>query len=213
MVPNEIADAELWAIGTITVQWAYLEHLLLIDTAQMANKAKIDKLPLDATSLSFKKRLSAWRLLVEETIKNARNRELRLRLASRIANTESDRHKITHGLWQWFPSNPTRLRTYSFRPPFAFADERFSFDRLLKLGERLGAINFELAYPPKRGRQQDATEVMLGEAPRSGRVSYVSRRLLLELAGKGRLNLNPLFSKPPTRMPPLSSLAESLPPA
>jgi hypothetical protein len=207
MGAHEIAAAEFWAIGIITVQWAYLEHLLLLDTSKMANTARMAELPSDATSFSFSKRLTAWRLIVEETVKNKTDREWRLKLTGRIASVAGDRHKITHGLWQWFPDNADRLRVYSFRPRVAFTDDRFSLRRLLNLGQRIGAINFELAYVRRNGQQWTSLDILKQHARRlSGRpFSYVSRGALLELTGKGHLNPNPLFAKLPASKPPLSS--------
>src|SRR5215218_8150377 len=65
---TSMTDGEMLAIGMATVQWALLEHQLLLDTARMVNRAK-SKLPPDATSLSFNRRLSAWRATIQSTVK------------------------------------------------------------------------------------------------------------------------------------------------
>ena len=59
-IETELTPEELQAIGLITVQWAHLEHCLLIRTFLIAEEAKIET-PKDATNLTFRKRLRAFR--------------------------------------------------------------------------------------------------------------------------------------------------------
>ena|ERR1700731_145229 len=168
--PNELSDSEIYCIGLLTVQWAYLEHALLIRTALLANKAKIP-LPMDATSLSFKRRAAAFRQIVKETVKAQWLRETYLNLAARMANAGDSRHKLTHGLWEWYINKPKRLRVSSFRPPVAFEDH-FGIDRIIRLIDRVGEIGFALTYPPRR-RQPN-------EPPAPSRRAYMSRPMLLD---------------------------------
>jgi hypothetical protein len=190
-----MTDGEMFAIGMLTVQWAYLEHQLLADTAQMANRARWKELPSDATSLSFKRRLSAWRDTIQSTVKNSKKRARLLKLHDRIANAESLRHKITHGLWQWFPSSPDRLRAYSFRPQVAFQEDHLSFDKLIKLAQRIGQINYELAYPPTKA---DRRKRHYRDFIRAAGGEYINRRFLLELMGRDHTFERPLRAPPPT---------------
>jgi hypothetical protein len=94
-----------------------------------------------------------------------------LNLATRISNIQNDRHMVTHGLWDWYPARPTKLRVFSFRPQFTFATN-FDLARLVTLCERLGAINYELSYPPSKGLKKPkiANEDM----------AYISRETLIE---------------------------------
>ena len=181
--PIELSDRELWAIGALTVQWAYLEHALLIRTAQLAQRAKI-RLPVDATSLSFKRRLAAFRQTVRETVKTVWLRELYLNLAARMSNAADARHKLTHGLWEWYIRHPKRLRISSFRPPVQFEDH-FDLDRILRVIDRVGEISFVLSYPPRRRGKQASPYPPLG--------AYVSRLMLLD----------PEDRAPPTQALPL----------
>lgn len=187
IMPAEMRKGEISLIGVITMQWAYLEHMLLFDTAKMADGAGIE-LPGDATRSSFARRLAAWRQTVLETVKQEPIKKRLLRLASRIANAESTRHKITHGLWQWYPSSPTRLRVYSYRPGFEFNDN-VDLDRMWRLARSLGEINHELTYPPRKGLRK----IDLAHA-------YASRRFLLALAG-----IEPLFPDLPEAAHPGST--------
>lgn len=186
----EMTDVEVYAIGQITVQWAYLEHILLIDTARRVNNAKLKEMPEYADSLSFKKRLAAWRQIIQETVKSPKRRTELSNLGHRIANLESDRHKITHGLWAYRQSRPEKLIAYSFRPTVEFIDRKFSADRLYKLSDRIAALNFILTNPayPKKTKKRDRylARQMFGSG------SFVSRRFLLTARGKESGTLVPL---------------------
>lgn len=141
----ELTDDEMAAIGRITVQWAFLEHLLLLRTADAAQMAGL-KIPLDAASAAFTKRLRAWRLLVEETVADLPEKTRDLKLVSQIANAEGDRHKITHGLWDWDDDNPEVLRASSFRPRFQF-EKKLDLKALTKLADKIAEINYRLYLP------------------------------------------------------------------
>jgi hypothetical protein len=214
---KEFADVELWAIGAITVQWALLEHALLLDTARLVNTAKLKEMPEYATSLSFKKRLSAWRSVVQETVKSDKQKDRLLKLGQRIANLESDRHKITHGMWQWSYPNASKLQAWSFRPPVAFRDNNFSLDRLIKLMERIGEVNFELSYPKfpqdKKKRSTWFAKQFLGGVTKnqSGSWSYLSRRFLLAAQGKDYATLVHPKDKRPIQLLQKSSFQDSPP--
>jgi hypothetical protein len=123
----EMTGGELFAIGLMTVHWAYLEHAILLETAKLANRAKFKELPSEATSLSFKRRLGAFRATVSQVVKTKKSRDRLLRLASTISTLEDRRHKITHGLWQWYPSNPDRLQAYSLQTARRISRTQFEF--------------------------------------------------------------------------------------
>ena len=61
----ELESIEYAAIGRVMTQWAYLEHCIFAITAAISSTAKIS-IPKDAFNNSFKRRLKALRLLVEE---------------------------------------------------------------------------------------------------------------------------------------------------
>lgn len=151
---TELSPKELAAIGYVTASWAQLEHLLLDTTIAVAETANV-ALPEAATSLSFKKRLRALRELVREVIEpEAQNRLLAV--LSKVGSAERSRHRITHGLWDWLPKNPNKLRASSYRNSLEF-EEPFDFGKLLKLGDTIGEINFQLRYPG--GKKQAEEEL------------------------------------------------------
>ena len=140
----EMDPEELHAIGRVTTQWAYLEHVVFAVTSGIAKAIEVD-LPTDARSTSFKRRLSALRLLVEECVSTSDTKRVLL-LISKIANAEQDRHRVTHGTWDWDRTNPERISASSFRPGYEF-EKKFDATKLNKLANTIGSISFQLEYP------------------------------------------------------------------
>lgn len=216
-IPNhtvllEMSDGEIMAIGMMTVQWSYLEHMLLMETARLANRAKFRELPGDATSLAFSRRLGAWRSLVSDTIKTKKVRDRLLRLASKIANLEDKRHKITHGLWEWYPSNPDRLKAYSYRPPVEFVESNLNFKKIIALAFKIGEASYELTHPPSRSSDSEYIKSAMRSIKAHG-YAYWSRRALLEMMGREHAVLVPQQSMRPESPRHLRASLESPPKA
>lgn len=197
-VESELAEAEIYAIGYVTVAWAILEHNILAATLGLTHSANIP-LPEDATSLSFKKRLRAWRAVIRETVENDEVRSRLIKLANRIGSMERNRHRVTHGLWEWDFSKPDKLKGLSFRTPYHF-EEPFDLNKLIRLGERIGEINFQLFYP---GGKDQAWDEWAEDVAQHG--AYVSREFALLLAGKEIVNPHLPLPSPPKRKKPQSA--------
>lgn len=140
----EMEEREYYAIGRVTVQWAYLEHGIFAMTLAITREAKAE-LPKDALSTSFNRRLGAFRKAVEQ-FETEPERARLLRLISQTANAQADRHKITHGLWEWDRANPERLNASSFRPSFEF-EKPYDFEKVNALADRIGVISCAFEYP------------------------------------------------------------------
>jgi hypothetical protein len=173
----DIDQAEYEAIGRVTVQWAYLEHGVFAVTQSLASKAGIG-LPSDALSTSFKRRLTAFRLTVEEVAAEPDRTRL-LKLISQIANAEPDRHRITHGMWEWDRDNPDRISSSSFRPGFEF-EKTFDAERINKLADKIGEITAALEYP------EGLKSFFDGYTDENGHVSYagISRQRHREMTSR-----------------------------
>jgi len=206
----EMSDGEIFAIGMLTVQWAYLEHVLLLETARLANRAKFKVLPAEANSLAFSRRLSAWRILVRDTIKTKKLRQRLLRLPSKIAALEDRRHKITHGLWEWYPHNPDRLRAYSYRPSVAFDEPNLSFRKIIDTAERVSGASYELSHANPNPTSEQIGRAQLRHA-RAHAFAYWSRRGLLEMMKRDHARLVPALATPQSHTPQLRAFLESLP--
>jgi hypothetical protein len=156
LYPKEFTRFEAAAIGVMTVHWAYMEPMLLIATLQLAEEGGIGP-PDEATAVSFERRIDAFRSTIKAVLGDTKRRRLLIALATKISNVHNDRNMVTHGLWEWYPSKPTKLRVYTFRPPFKF-DTNFDLGRLAKLCDRLGQINHELSFPSRSGLRAPAFE-------------------------------------------------------
>jgi hypothetical protein len=145
MISHELEPMELAAIGEITVQWAHLEHMLLVRTLQLAKRAGETE-PEAARSTRFSERLKAWRRLYLR-LENDQARLDRLeKTYERIASAEVNRHKITHGLWAFNRAYPFALTASSFRAPYAF-EQHFDFAKLKRLAHTIAEVNFHLQFP------------------------------------------------------------------
>jgi hypothetical protein len=143
-VDCDLVPEELQAIGLITAQWAHLEHCLFVRAAQIATDQS-QALPDDIRSLSFTRRLAAFREIV--TGLAADERKKWIRVADRIANAEGRRHKITHGLWSWDNSKDGELVALSsLRPPHRF-EIQSDTKQLKRLGDDIGELLFDLSFP------------------------------------------------------------------
>jgi hypothetical protein len=141
----ELSQPELAAIGRITVLWAELEHLLLESTIGIAEVVKVP-VPEDAYALSFKKRLRTARALAKMSLKDGPLKTYLLKTFDAIGSVERSRHRVTHGLWNWLPADPSTTIASSDRPSFEF-QEKFDFRKLIKFGTQVGRAGFLLRYP------------------------------------------------------------------
>lgn len=142
-VTSELSDDELRLIGLVTVQWANLEHALY--EISLTVEKLIGSTPNKAFGdISFDRRLRAFRDLAEHAPQDAG--EYIRKLCDRIAQLKDDRHKITHGLWDWDRSNPEKLFATSFRPKYDF-NKRFDKVKLQKLANQIGECTFNIICP------------------------------------------------------------------
>lgn len=190
MYPGDFTKYEIAAIGAITVQWAYLEHMMLISTVELVDKARRD-LPDDATHNQLERRISTWKSVIKETTTGKKQARL-LDLASRVAALQHYRNHITHGLWQWYQSEPVTLRSYSFREPYVFC-HNYTFKRLARIADEIGEINYQLTYPPRQGLKKITLEY-----------AHMNRRFLLAATGADLVALGVVEPKLP-KWPPSQS--------
>jgi hypothetical protein len=188
-IETDVTEPELAAIGRVEVLWSELEHCLLYVTRQLAGDDPLD-MPDDATALSFKRRVSAYRELIRAKVTDAKQREALLALAKNLSALAASRHRVTHGLWDWEYAKPEALRASSFRAPYTFT-ERFDFNKLIKLGTRIGEVVFAVRFP---GGWEEAENATLRERVQFG--PYVSRKFALEMRGRDPENPHRRVCKP-----------------
>ena len=170
-IVSELTERELGAIGLVTVQWSYLEHQLYELALSIAGGLDIDPAPQEIHSSSFDRRCEALKSLLNNAGFPEQGRKRLSGLLHRTRRVEVDRHKITHGLWDWDYSNPYRPKASSQRKPHVF-EEGFDLTKLVRLAERIGEINFELTFPAgvtyeniqMAYMSREATALMVGDA-------------------------------------------------
>ncbi len=186
----EIGWKEYASIGYVVVQWAFLEYALHERIVAFAKRARI-KVPKNARSFSFSKRVRVLRELISKTIKDPNANERWLDLLSRISNAAGRRQKVAHGLWAYNPARAERLWTEGANQKSKRAD-KFDFKELGEFGASIGQLSFELAlyvaddtsntsfaldalrlYIPKALRASDCSNVNLtANAPYVGNILH-----------------------------------------
>jgi hypothetical protein len=192
----ELTEREFAAIGFVTAQWSILEHALLAATIAIAEGIKSEP-PRDAFNLSFTKRLRAWRNLIEDTQPEGATRKRLIRLTSRIANAETRRHQVAHGVWEWDIQNPDRLVVSSSLKPHIF-ERPTDFEKLAAFAIQIGKINYELMYG-----QDSPWKVVADDHAESG--SSYSRSFLQSVMLPDPSNLDPPLATPQARKRPRPS--------
>jgi hypothetical protein len=194
-IEPDLEEEELAAIGYVTAQWAHLEHGILASTLVLSYENEAAP-PKETTSLTFEKRLGAFRVTIERFVTDKKEKARLLKLVSKAANLSASRHKLAHGLWTWDYTDPKTLRASSFRPNVQFEVD-FNAEGIRRLGERIGELNFELSCP---GGKEDAWKSM-AELASEGRGA--SRSALLQLSGdKVGAGRRPLQGRSPKRKRP-----------
>jgi hypothetical protein len=174
---TELERDELAAIGYVTVQWAQLENVLLSKTIQLAEEHAVP-IPEDATALSVKRRLRAYRELVKSTINDNAECQKLLDLITKIGGVERSRNRVVHGVWDWERSEPALLKASSAKAPHNF-QEHFDFHKLIKVAHRIGELSSQLQFP---GGEAEALEHQVQATMQHG--FSVSRRFALEITGR-----------------------------
>jgi hypothetical protein len=185
---TELERDELAAIGYVTVLWAHLEHVLLAKTIRLADEYK-KQVPTDTTALAVKKRLRAYREFIKSTMPDGDRRKTLLDLVTKIGSIERSRNRVVHGVWDWERVEPALLRASSVKAPHNF-EERFDFQKLIKIAHQIGELSFQLQFP---GGEDEALEHQAQMVRQRG--AAVSRRFALQLTGRD--------PEDPRRYPPI----------
>lgn len=174
-VVPELTERELAAIGLVTVQWGHLEHLILATTNEIAEALNDEQALKEASHFSMDRRLALLkRLLKSPQLADAAAVARLTSVLQRIHRLNVDRQKVTHGVWDWEYQNPYRVIATSKKPKHEFS-EPFDFEKLIRIAERIGEINFELHYPGGFTDDDHAT-------------NYLSREAAAIFSGRGELS-------------------------
>jgi hypothetical protein len=169
----DISESEYMLFGSVVFYWSFLEHALRVRTIALAKLAKVT-VPAEANNYDFRRRLAAFRRLVETSVKSETAKQKWLNVIKRIEQAKAGREHVAHNFWTYNPKKPDQLWSTDMRRRGARSGP-FDVDRLRKLGALLGEVNFDLIFPRKPiGRNQS--------------MSYMSRSFRLMMMGKPRLD-------------------------
>lgn len=166
----DISDREYMLLGSIVIYWSFLEHALFVRTRSFARRAKVS-LPEDASHRDFRRRLGAFRKLLETSISHDSTKNRWMNVIKNIERAKAGRESVAHDFWTYNPKRPEQLWATNVRRKGA-RSEPFDTSKLMKLGALLGEISFELLYPRKPGYEayqlpymsRSARQMMMGRA-------------------------------------------------
>lgn len=134
---------EFAAIGHAVVHWSFLENALLQATLGIAEEFDL-AVPADAKQDSFRRRLAAYRLLVEK-IPNERAREYHLKLVQRLGNANGQRQILVHGIWDYDQANPEFLIVE--KPAAGSKPRLIDVDKVVAFIHEVGRLALDILYP------------------------------------------------------------------
>jgi hypothetical protein len=156
IVDFEMDEKEFGVIGYALVHWSFMEHALQKSTIGLAEALGV-KCPTDAKQDSFRRRLNAFRGLVE-LIDGEQNKKPLHSLAARISKENGFRQKLAHGIWHYDAADPDILHVEVSRHDDDGPTEYFNRTRIFEFAWRVGAISFELLHPGGYTIQDHAAE-------------------------------------------------------
>ena len=182
----ELSMLEYAALGRVSIQWAFLEHVL---SELYTRFCELEDIPAskNISSLSFKTRLRAFFDLIKVLEERGQPTRNLYKLHSDIAVASHERHKLIHGIWDYSHSNPFGLYLYTDREGVAF-EKKEDIDGLHALSQQIGFLNMFMIEIKVDGRK-------ISDLPRTGMVynkegapiGHLHRSMQLSPENQGRL--------------------------
>jgi hypothetical protein len=140
----DISDKEMYLIGKVTVSWALLESQIIEITKDLASHLGYILPPDFVTNCTLEKTLREFKALVLKIEKPSSLKKRLSTILAKVNDLKVQRHALTHGLFSWSVENPQRIRARTPKKP---QSHRFDADKIGKLAQSIGQLNFELLYP------------------------------------------------------------------
>lgn len=182
----ELSTNEYTALGIVSAQWSFLEHVLSELSRRLCNRMNFP-IPQSLSSLSFKSRLRAFFDISTELKSQGYATFNLFKLHSDIDKASKKRHKLIHGLWDYNSTNPFSISLYSDRAKVAFRAEE-DLDSVMKLSSEIAFLNFFMLELEVDGRK-------ISDLPRTGMIydddglpiGYMHRSVMLSPENRERL--------------------------
>lgn len=170
---TELADHEIYLIGSIVSQWGFLENDIFDQT--LSSFAADENLPPSMNNAQFSQVLDSWLKRVVEQ-QDDRTKTVLKAQYDEIKLLSDYRQAVVHSRWEWrpdFPGEVTAVRVHKGDTKRV----QFTADDLADFSSRLGCVRFWVRYPG--GTADRAAEI-------SSTGGYISRLGFDLLAGRAK---------------------------
>lgn len=134
---------EFAAVGMAVVHWSLLENAILQATLGIAEEIKL-AVPDDARQDSFRRRLAAYRALVER-IPSDVARDYQRKIVQRIANANGQRQTLVHGVWDYDGADPDFLIVE--KPASGSKPTIIDVGKVVAFAHEVGRLALNVLYP------------------------------------------------------------------
>jgi hypothetical protein len=141
---TELADREVFLIGSIVSQWGFLEADIFEQTL-LSFEDEDDPLPAAMNNAQFTTVLKLWLERVVEKGDDARKAVLKEQYQEIVA-LSAFRQAVVHSRWEWRPDAPDAITAVRVQKN-AIKRVTFISEDLLQLSVRLGQIRYRIRYP------------------------------------------------------------------
>lgn len=141
---TELADREVFLIGSIVSQWGFLEADIF-DQTLLSFEAEDGPLPAAMNNAQFTTVLELWLERVVEKRDNARKAVL-MEQYQEIVALSAFRQAVVHSRWEWRPDAPDVITAVRVHKK-TIKRVTFTSEDLLQLSIRLGQIRYRIKYP------------------------------------------------------------------
>ncbi|WP_017931181.1 hypothetical protein [Robiginitomaculum antarcticum] len=187
----ELSEIEYAALGRVSIQWSFLEHVLSEICLRFYRLIQIEP-PEGIKNFAFKKRLQQFNKLISLLDEHELPISNLQQLHKDMAKAAQKRNKLIHGIWDYNHTNPFGLEIYGDKPEGAYSGNE-DLDSIYQLSIDIGFLNFFMIEMNIDGEK-------ISDLPRTGVVygkdgelmGHMHRSMMLSSKNQDRLYPNML---------------------
>lgn len=198
----ELSMLEYAALGRVSIQWSFLEHVLSELYRRFCALESITP-SKEIESLSFKVRLRAFFDLIKILEERKQPTHNLYKIHNDMGVASHKRNKLIHGIWDYSHTNPFGLYLYTDRERVKF-EQKGDIDSVHELSQDISLLNLFMIEIEIDGKK-------ISDLPRTG-VAYDEdgtpighMHRLMRLSPDNRERLYPEFSSLNRNKPPKSN--------
>lgn len=142
----ELTEQEYAALGRVSAQWAFLEHLVHWVTERMLQA--LGEARDEINSDSFRQRNRLFRELSNRMLANDSNLDRLIALIDEAGSLQGERQRLVHGLLDWDQENPDALLVTTRKNP-GQRPWRITTDDINAVADKIAALNAKLHSFPE----------------------------------------------------------------